>query len=95
MPKVKDTRQPDGSRTQEPTMLQNLGAIVAGLVAARIATYAVTAVWRLATREEPPQIDQRVPVGKKALWLGLMGGFTGAARQAARDLVKPPTEGPA
>jgi hypothetical protein len=37
----------------------------------------------------------KVSVAKKAVWLALIGATTGAARQAARDLIKPPTPGPA
>ena len=93
---IKDkTVQPDGSPTQKPTMFQNVGAMIAGLVAARIVTYIVTTLWRLVTREEPPQIDQAVRPAKKAAWIALIGASTGAARQMARDKIKPPTEGPA
>ena len=93
---IKDeTVQPDGSPTQKPTMFQNVGAMIAGLVAARIVAYIVTTLWRLVTREEPPQIDQAVRPAKKAAWIALIGASTGAARQMARDKIKPPTEGPA
>lgn len=91
----KKTAQPDGSATQKPSLFQTLGAMIAGIVAVKVATFVVTTVWRLATREEPPQVDQAVPVKKKAAWLALMGAATGAARQAARDMIKPPTSGPA
>ena len=40
-------------------------------------------------------VDANVPAGKKAAWLALTGAITGAARQTARDKVKPPTAGPA
>ncbi|MDQ3963753.1 MAG: DUF4235 domain-containing protein [Actinomycetota bacterium] len=90
-----DYEQPDGSIPQKPTMFQNLGATIAGLLAARLAAYIVTTVWRLITREEPPQIDQKVRPAKKAAWIALIGASTGAARQAARDKIKPPSEGPA
>lgn len=89
---AKDTG--DGS-TQKPTLLQTVGAMIAGLIAVKIATYVVTTLWRLVTRENPPQVDEKVPIGKKAAWLALMGAATGAARQAARDVIKPPSEGPA
>ncbi len=92
---AKKKPQPDGSPTQKPSFFQNVGALVAGILAAKLATFVITTAWRLATREEPPQVDQRVPVKKKAAWLALVGAATGAARQAARDLVKPPTDGPA
>jgi hypothetical protein len=87
--------QPDGSVPQKATIFQTIAAAILGMIAVRVATYLVTTMWRLVTREEPPQIDQRVPVGKKAAWVGLVGAASGAARQAARDLVKPPGEGPA
>jgi hypothetical protein len=61
----------------------------------KLATYVVTTMWRLLTRENPPQVDEAVPAVKKAAWLGLMGAATGAARQTARDLIKPPTGKPA
>jgi hypothetical protein len=88
-------RMPDGSMPQKPTMVQSIGALVAGIVAVKIASYAATTAWRLVTREEPPQTDMKVSVAKKAVWLALIGAATGAARQAARDLIKPPTPGPA
>ena len=92
---AKDTPQPDGSIPQKPTIFQTIGAAIAGLIAVRMATYLMTTLWRLFTREDPPQIDQRVPIGKKAAWVGLVGAASGAARQAARDLIKPPGAGPA
>ena len=91
----KKVPQPDGSKTQKPSMAQNLGALVLGLLAVKLASYIVTTLWRLVTREDPPQVDQAVPIGKKAAWLALIGAATGASRQAARDIIKPPTEGPA
>lgn len=90
-----DVVQPDGSVSQKPTLIQTLGAAIAGMIAVRIATYLVTTIWRLVTREDPPQIDERVPVGKKAAWVGLVGAASGAARQAARDIIKPPSDGAA
>ena len=90
-----DYEQPDDSIPQKPTMFQNIAAAIAGLLAVRLATYVVTTVWRLVTREDPPQIDQAVRPAKKAAWIALIGAATGAARQAARDKMKPPTEGPA
>ncbi len=92
MPKA---RMPDGSTPQKASLAQTLGAIIGGLIAVKLATYVVTTLWRLVTREEPPQIDQNVPVGKKAAWVALIGAATGAARQATRDVIKPPTIGPA
>ena len=90
-----DDIQPDGSLPQKPTIAQTLAAAILGMIAVKIATYLVTTVWRLVTREDPPQIDMDVPVGKKAAWVGLVGAASGAARQAARDMVKPPTGGAA
>lgn len=90
-----ETVQPDGSVPQKPSMFQTIGAMIAGLLAVRLATYIVTTVWRLVTREEPPQIDQAVRPAKKAAWIALIGATTGAARQMARDKIKPPGEGAA
>jgi hypothetical protein len=84
-----------GAPAQKASMFQTVGAIVAGVLAVKLATYVVTTMWRLVTRENPPQVDEAVPPLKKAAWIGLIGAATGAARQAARDLVKPPTGGPA
>ena len=89
----KEPVQPDGSKPQKPSLLQTIGATLAGILAVKLATYVVTTIWRLATREDPPQIDQAVPRAKKAAWLALIGAVTGAARQSARDIVKPPTSG--
>lgn len=88
-------KQPDGSVTQKASFVQNVGAAVAGMLAAKVAAYAVTTAWRLATREEPPQIDQRVSALKKALWIGGFAAATGIAKQVVHDLIKPPVEGPA
>ena len=85
----------DGSVAQKATIFQTIAAMIAGIIAVKIATYVVTTLWRLVVREDPPQIDMRVPVAKKAAWVGLVGAASGAARQAARDLIKPPSEGPA
>jgi hypothetical protein len=90
---AKDVPQPDASTPQKPNLFQTVGAIVAGVVAVKLATYIVTAAWRLATRENPPQMDQDVGAMKKAAWLALIGAATGAARQTARDYIKPPTTG--
>jgi hypothetical protein len=86
---------PDGSVPQKPSIFQNLAAVIAGIIAVRVATYMVTTLWRLVTKEEPPQIDQAVPIPKKAAWIALTGAVTGAARQSIRDLIKPPTAGAA
>ncbi|MGH2753611.1 MAG: DUF4235 domain-containing protein [Actinomycetota bacterium] len=80
---------------QKPSLVQTIGATLAGIVAVKLATYIVTTAWRLATKEDPPQVDANVSAGKKAAWLALTGAITGAARQTARDKVKPPTAGPA
>lgn len=96
MGKIKDQAvQPDGSIPQKPTLAQNLGATIAGLLAVKLATYIITTVWRLITREDPPQIDQAVRPAKKAAWIALIGASTGAARQIARDKIKPPVDGAA
>jgi hypothetical protein len=98
MPKKKSKkreRAASGAPAQKASMVQTIGAIVAGVLAVKLATYLVTTMWRLVTRENPPQIDEPVPPLKKAAWIGLIGAATGAARQAARDFVKPPTGGPA
>ncbi|MGH2702979.1 MAG: DUF4235 domain-containing protein [Actinomycetota bacterium] len=91
----KSMPQPDGSIPQKPTMVQTVGAMLAGVLAVKLSTYIVTTVWRLATREDPPQIDESVAPLKKAAWIALVGAATGAARQTARDLIKPRVEGPA
>ncbi len=92
---TKKVPQPDGSIPQKPSMLQTVGAMVAGILAVKLATYVVTTLWRLVLREDPPQIDQNVPLGKKAAWIALIGAASGAARQSVRDIIKPPTAGPA
>ncbi len=92
---AKHVVQPDGSVSQKPTMFQTIGAMLAGIVAVKLSTYVVVTLWRLVTREDPPEIDQAVHWSKKAAWLALIGAATGASRQAARELVKPPTSGAA
>lgn len=92
---TKKVPQPDGSIPQKPNILQTVGAMVAGILAVKLASYLVTTLWRLVLREDPPQIDQKVPLGKKAAWLALIGAVSGAARQSVRDIIKPPTAGPA
>jgi hypothetical protein len=87
--------QPDGSVPRKPTLAQNLGALVAGVLAVKLATYVTVTAWRLATREDPPQMDEAVGALKKAIWIALIGAATGAARQTVRDLIKPPTVGAA
>lgn len=87
--------QKTAAEEPKPTLLHNLGAALAGVLAVKLATYVVTTAWRLVTRENPPQVDERVHPAKKAAWIALVGAATGAARQTARDLVKPPTAGPA
>jgi hypothetical protein len=93
--KRKNETTASGEPAQKPSIFQTVGAILAGVVAVKLATYVVTTMWRLITRENPPQVDEAVPVAKKALWIGLVGAATGAARQAARDIIKPPTGKPA
>ena len=85
----------DGSVAQKPSMIQTIGAAVAGMIAVKLVTYIVATAWRLATKEDPPQIDANVSPGKKAAWIALIGAATGAARQTARDVIKPPSEDPA
>jgi Protein of unknown function (DUF4235) len=79
---------------QKSSLARTLGATIAGILAVKLVTYLVTTGWRLATKEEPPQADESVPIRKKALWIGLIGAATGAARQAARDYIKPPQAPP-
>jgi hypothetical protein len=93
--KVKKDRAASGEPVQKASVFQAVGAIIAGLLAVKLATSIVSTMWRLITRENPPQVDEQVPIAKKALWIGLVGAATGAARQAARDIIKPPTGGPA
>ena len=78
---------------KKSSLFQTVGAMVAGVVAVKLATYIVTTMWRLATREEPPQADEAVHPAKKAAWIALVGAATGAARQTARDFVKPAPAG--
>jgi hypothetical protein len=92
---ARDTPQPDGSVPQKPSLFQTIGAAIAGIIAVKIVTYFLTTMWRLVTKEDPPQVDQAVSIPKKAAWIGLIGAGTGAARQAVRDKIKPPTDGPA
>jgi hypothetical protein len=85
----------EGTIAQKPTIAQTIGAAILGMIAVKLATFLVTTFWRLVTREDPPQIDMDVPAGKKAAWVAIIGAATGAARQVARDKVKPPMKGPA
>ena len=87
--------QADGSIPVKPTLAQTLGATLAGILAVKLATYVVTTVWRLVTREDPPQVDMDIAPAKKAAWIALVGAAAGAARQIARDKIKPPTGGAA
>ncbi|CAN5415020.1 hypothetical protein BH18ACT16_BH18ACT16_01530 [soil metagenome] len=89
----KNLRQPSGSMPQKPSLVQNIGALVAGILAVKLATYVTVTAWRLATREDPPQMDEAVGALKKAVWIALLGAATGAARQTVRDFIKPPTTG--
>lgn len=91
----RDVPQPDGSIPQKASLFQKIAAVIAGMVAVKVVTFAVTTVWRLITREDPPQVDQNVPAAKKAAWVALIGAATGATRQTVHDLIKPPAEGPA
>ena len=92
---AKEAVQPDGAIPQKPSLAQNLGAAIAGMLMVKLMTYIVTTVWRLVTREDPPQIDAAVRPAKKAAWIALIGASTGAARQMARDKIKPPVDGAA
>ena len=87
--------QADGSIPVKPTLAQTIGATLAGILAVKLATYVATTLWRLVTREDPPQVDMDVAPGKKAAWIALTGAAAGAARQMARDKIKPPTGGAA
>ncbi len=84
----------DEFEPQKPSVARTVGALVAGIIAVKLATYVMTMMWRLVTREEPPQIDEPGPAKKKIAWLALIGAATGAARQGARDIIKPPTAPP-
>ena len=86
----KKTEEEGGSKSG---LLQTLAAMIAGMIAVKLATYLVTTMWRLVTREDPPEVDEPAPAGKKAAWIALFGAATGAARQAARDAVKGPGTG--
>jgi len=90
-----DETTASGEQAQKASLLQNIGAIIAGVIAVKLATYVITTLWRLVTRENPPQVDEAVSIGKKAAWIGLVGAATGAARQAAREVIKPPSGKPA
>ena len=89
----KNLRQPSGAMPQKSSLVQNVGALVAGILAVKLATYVTVTAWRLATREDPPQMDEAVGALKKAVWIALIGAATGAARQTVRDFIKPPTTG--
>ena len=86
--------QPNESTPQKPTIGQKLLAAIAGLIAVRIVAYVVTTMWRLVTREDPPQIDEAAPIAKKAAWVALIAAATGATRQAVNDVIKPSTTEP-
>ena len=87
--------QPDGTLPQKPTLAQTLTAAIAGVIAVKIVTYMMVTLWRLVTREDPPDLEQEVPIAKKAAWLGLIAATTGVARQLVRDAIKPPQKGAA
>ena len=84
----------DGTEVRKPSPIQTVGAMLAGVLAVKLATYIVATGWRLATKEDPPQADSNVPVGKKAAWIALIGAATGAARQTARDVILPYSKDP-
>lgn len=85
----------DEKRYKKPSMFQTVAAMIAGILAVKLVTYIVTTGWRLATREDPPQVDEPGSPAKKAAWLALIGATTGATRQTVRDMIKPPTSDPA
>jgi hypothetical protein len=87
-------KQSEEAQDVKASPLRAIGAAVAGLIAVKLATVVVTATWRLATREDPPQADEAAPLAKKAAWIALVAAATGAARQVARDYVNPPPEEP-
>jgi hypothetical protein len=76
-------------------MAVTLFATLAGVLAVKLVTYLVVTGWRLATKEDPPDLEQDVPMAKKAAWLALIAASTGVARQLVRDAIKPPTAGAA
>ena len=86
-------KEKDGDNGSKSGVLQTVAAMIAGMIAVKLATYLVTTMWRLVTREDPPEVDEPAPPGKKAAWIALFGAATGAARQAARDVVKGPGTG--
>jgi len=93
---AKDTTvKPDGTIAQKPSIGQTMAAMIGGIIAVKLATYVVTTMWRLVTREDPPQVDMNVSAGKKAAWIALVGAVTGGARQLVRDKIMPPVEGAA
>jgi hypothetical protein len=94
---AKKTKEPtaSGVPAQKPNLFQNIGALIAGILAVKLATYVITTLWLLVMKENPPQIDEAVSIGKKAAWIGLIGAATGAARQAVREVIKPPSGKPA
>jgi hypothetical protein len=93
MAKDEEILQPDGTVAKKPTMAQTLFAALAGILAVKVVTYMVVTMWRLVTREDPPDLEQEIPMGKKAAWLALIAASTGVARQLVRDAIKPPTTG--
>ncbi len=93
MGKKGERRSDDAPR--KPALWQTIAAAIAGLIAVKIVTYLLVTVWRLATREDPPDLDQDAPIAKKATWLGLIAAATGVARQLVRDAIKPPSPGAA
>ena len=81
---AKDKPQPDGSAPEKPTLLQTVAAAIAGVLVVKLAVYIVTTLWRLVTKEDPPQMDQPVSPAKKAAWLALIGAVSGMSRQTVR-----------
>ncbi len=80
------------AKKEKPSIFQTIAAMIAGIIAVKVATYLVATLWRLVTREEPPDVGEPGPKYKKAAWVGLVGAASGAARQAVHDFIKPPGE---
>ena len=89
----KKTREPDGASARKPSLFQTIAAALAGLIAVKVITYVVVTLWRLATREDPPDLEEETSFAKKAIWIAVVAAATGTARQLARDWVKPPSSG--
>ncbi len=69
-------------------MVRKVAIILAGVIAVKLVSVVLTALWKKVFHEEPPQADEEAPAAKKAGWLAAYGAATGVLRQTARDLVK-------